>query len=176
MSMIWTKGWRQICFFLVFLLLAAWPGKISAHAFYVSMCQIQQETSTDSIRVIVTVFSDDLALAISTAAGESGKSLQEMMDFSGEEAISYISSRLSIKADRNELDFAIHPVVKIGQTRTKLTFIFPARQKIEQFQLSNRIFFELFEDQQNMVRITVNGQKKSAIFEKATPDGIITLD
>ncbi len=140
------------------------------------MCQIKQEANNDSLKIIVTVFSDDLGLAICTENGKKPTTLAELLNFNSAEAIAYISSRLSIKIDQDVLNLAADPIVKIGKTRTKLTFIFPGKLKIKTLEFSNHIFFELFEDQQNLVRVTLNGQKKSAIYMKEAPDGTISLD
>lgn len=160
----------RILFLLLFLEMAA--GPLSAHPVYVSMCQIRIEANLD-LQISITVFSEDLARAIGrrdlrATAGEADSLRRQIA--------AYLLPHLAFAADDQPISFAPGNItVTPGETRTVVSLTAKLKALPHSLIVRNTVFFELFPDQTNMVRLTANGEKQAVLLVREKPEAELLL-
>lgn len=138
-------------------LLTSWSG---VHPFHVSVTTANYRTKTATLEIEIKTFTDDLTKAIKE---HSGKELKTDMKEIG----LYFSEKLKIaNAGTGKLEY-------VGmESEYDITFIY---LQIENFQasdvirVSNSAFFELFEDQTNIVNVKIEDELQSAFLTVSEP-------
>jgi hypothetical protein len=135
----------------------------SLHKYYISVTQINYIEEKQSLQITSRIFVDDFENALRARYNEnltlSGNNGLETGDV-------YIQKYLKEKI-----------TIKINNKKANLTFIgkeydgdimrcyleVEGVKNIESIEISNQVLFELFEEQQNILKIKISPQQKSAI-------------
>jgi hypothetical protein len=150
---------------LLWMLFSGFP---QAHDFHLSRCEINYDTSSGDIQISAHIFIDDLELAMKQTGVHSLYICTPKESAKANEAIeSYINQKLSFYANGKKLI----PVM-LGKEASDdfmavwCYFEIVGYKNLRQVKIENKILTEIFNDQKNIVDITVDKRKKGfAIFD-----------
>ncbi len=164
---------------LVLLLLLSFPlisFAPSAHKFYVSVTKIEHNVAAQSLQIISKIFIDDLEDVLQARYSET-LSLDSTSKDENLDALlqGYLSKKLTIKVNGKDLPFEY-----IGKRYDvdALDFFLeiPNISNIESLEVTNKILFELFPEQQNIIHIKTDAGRRSMILEKDNPTDMLKFN
>lgn len=144
-----------------------------AHPFYLSVTEIFHNPQARSLEITLRVFTDDLEQALRQRQGSP-------VILSGEHAspgadalvIAYLGEKIRFQADSAYLSW--HYVGK--EVEPDATYIYlevSGIGSLRHFKAENRLFFELYESQRNLLHLKANGTHKSLMMDARSPEGEI---
>lgn len=144
------------------LLLAMLPLK---HDFHVSITRV--DYADQELQCTLRLFTDDLEqrvekdLGLKLALGTPEESPQ------ADEAISaYIEEQFHIEMDDSPLEFK-YLGKEVDYEMVYLHFYFPCPEVPQSLIISNRVFFDSFDDQSNIVNVRIDGMLRSAFLNSS---------
>lgn len=157
----------------LFLLL---PTFIMSHAVYVSLCDIKADSLENQYTATIAFFTDDLQYALLNN-GHTGDSLTTDNPALLTLGRDYVLRNLQLEIDGTavELDYQAQKS-RAGTARVFLVFSFHHRKAIHNISATHRSLFEIYEQQKNMIRVTLGGQRLNLLLSSETPSGIIELN
>jgi hypothetical protein len=148
-----------------------------AHPLHVSVTEIAFQEQKKSLEIMMRVFADDLEETLRSdlrqpeldiAAPKNGQTTDQMID-------NYLKKHFKIIVDAKELKAGY-----LGHEREGEAFIFFIEvtnlKKLKTIEIKNDIITELYEDQSNLVHVTVNKVVKSLRLTRDTPADKLTFD
>jgi len=148
---------KWLCFSAIIL----FCGFVNKHPFHVSTVEINHNATDKSLEISCRIFTDDFETALSkvfnTKANFYDAGLKTKMDSLVKK---YIYAHLQVKADDknvslNYLGFQKEDMaVYIYVEGTNIS-------KVKKLSVNNSIMHDMFDDQTNIMHITVNGERKS---------------
>ena len=138
-------------------------NKLEDHKFYVSLTQVEYVKEDQSLQIITRVFLDDLEDALKAFSGESVRISSESDDATYDQLIeNYLRSKLKFEIDGKKPQWTF--VGKTIDNDMLVAYIeVTQHKKIKSIVITNEVLFEIFEEQQNIVRTQINDQKNSFI-------------
>lgn len=138
-------------------------NNLEGHKFYVSLTQVEYVQKDRSLQIISRVFLDDIEDALKAFSGESLRISSDAEDTTYDKLIeNYFRSKLKFEIDGEKMSWNF-----VGKTidNDMLVIYIEVSQlkKIKSINITNEVLFEIFEEQQNVVRTQINNQKKSFI-------------
>lgn len=136
------------------------------HAFYVSICTVDENLKTASLELTFRIFTDDLEKSLLDEYGvnlhlgaknEHAKADSLLFD--------YIKNSFALQLDKGRT--AMHFVGK--EVEIDLTWIYleiAVQKKFRLVKVSNRMLIDSFDSQKNIIHLNIHGQKKSLLFHK----------
>lgn len=160
---------------VIFAALLLTAAGVSAHPVYVSMCQIHHDAGTDSLEVIVTIFSDDLELAVFE---ETGVRIFLGTDRQSADADSlvgrYLADRITIAINGDTLpDLPSRFRFDASRARTTCRFAVPQSVPVRRIAVVNRILLDIYDTQRNLVRTRIAGEKLNLVLDAGEPAGVL---
>lgn len=147
---------------LYVLVLAMLPLR---HDFHVSIAQV--DYADQELQCTLRLFTDDLEqrigkdLGLKLALGTPEESPQ------ADEAISaYIEEQFRIEMDDSPLEFK-YLGKEVDYEMVYLHFYFPCPKVPQRLNISNRVFFDSFDDQSNIVNVRIDGMLRSAFLNSS---------
>jgi hypothetical protein len=155
-------------FFIPLVLLISMPSHKSMHDFYVSMSELEYNEESQKFELSCRIFKDDLELAINHTHSPHGVIVDDQMN--RHLVQTYLKDKIDFKVDQVEqgLDFIFFALDGSAPTET-VFLIFHTKNNFGAFKhlsFSNSILFEIYDDQINMIRIKIDGQRKSKNLEQ----------
>jgi|GEM_PF-5293474 len=152
-------------YFITLLIYLSLSLTTSAHPVYVSMCQLSITEDREYLDLTVTIFSDDLELAIFEQdsirlyLGSDGQ-----IDKSSEYVLGYVAKHVSISVNKQELGLssASCELLDIRKARTKIRFRLPLPQAPSILSMENTLLLDAIDGQVNMLRLNIAGERKAA--------------
>lgn len=149
--------------FLLSLLLIPLLAFTIVHKYYMSVTQIEYVKDKESVQIITRIFIDDFENLLRERYDESitlaGKDEPITVDMYMER---YLGEKIKIKINNQEVYFSfIGKEYDIDIVRCFLEI--EGVKKINSFEISNQVLFDLFEDQQNIIKTDINASKNSYI-------------
>lgn len=148
----------------------------SIHKYYVSVTQIEYVEDQQSLQIISRIFIDDFEKLLRERYDES---ITLGIENEAKEALlyteKYVREKFSISIDGKvqKLDF-------IGREyENDIMFVYleiPELTTINTMEISNEILFELYGEQQNIIRTKIKGKNKSFILLKENAKGVLNFD
>ncbi|MBU2950308.1 peptidase E [Tamlana agarivorans] len=148
---------------LLLLLILPLCAFSSLHKYYISVTQIEYIEEKASVQIISRIFIDDFERLLReryddgiTLAGEN----------ESPEADAYIGRYLSdkLKIHINGADMQLKFIGKAYEADVMKCYLeIEGVQSIQTFGITNRILFDVFEDQQNIIKTKINSKQKSFI-------------
>lgn len=140
-----------------------------SHPFYVSICEIDYKSETKSLEISLRLFTDDLEITLQDW-GSKKPYLGELNEIEGADSLlkKYISQALSIEIDdkKQRLNY-------LGkEVEQELTWIYLEADNIPDFDkiaISNRLLFQSFPNQTNLVHVKHRQETKSLLLTKNNP-------
>ena len=165
------KRYQKVCILLLIPLF----GFVSAHKYYVSVTQIDYVQSKKSVQIISRIFIDDFEKLIRQRYDEN---ITLASDKEPETVNYYIEKYLGEK---------IH--IKINGKTANVSFVGKEYEddivycyleienvpSITSFEISNQVLFDLYGEQQNIVRTEINDKNKSFILIKENDKGLLNF-
>lgn len=149
----------------IFVLVLVFPLLLSvnAHKFYVSVTEVAYVNEKKSVQIITRIFIDDLENALRQRYN---KHLTFAPENEAEEVEIYLERYLKDKISI-QINDKIVAVKYVGREYDNdIVFCYleiTDVKEIKSFQISNKVLFESFDDQQNIVKLKINDQNKSVI-------------
>lgn len=149
----------------IFVLVLVFPLLLSvnAHKFYVSVTEVAYVNEKKSVQIITRIFIDDLENALRQRYN---KHLTFTPENEAEEVEFYLERYLKDKISI-QINDKIVAVKYVGREYDNdIVFCYleiTDVKEIKSFQISNKVLFESFDDQQNIVKLKINDQNKSVI-------------
>ncbi|WP_242133463.1 DUF6702 family protein [Aestuariivivens marinum] len=148
----------------------------SMHKFYVSVSQINYIENKQSVQIISRVFIDDMENVLRSRYGEdiilAGENEPEETDVYLEK---YLKERFEIKINgENQLIVFIGKEYDGDIMRCYLEI--ENINSIKTFEISNKVLFDLFEDQQNIVKTKIYSNQKSVILTKQSHSAMLKFN
>ncbi len=164
------KIYKIFLFFFTFSLLS-----FVTHKYYVSLTQIYHNEKEKSVEITLQVFTDDLELCLNNQFNETlvianSKDKLQTNQFIFE----YLNQKLWLNINGKPLKYQM-----IGyETKDDLTFIYleiKGIKALKSLDISNLLFFEVFEEQQHIVKIKTKGVHKNILLLKDKNQATINL-
>ncbi len=135
----------------------------SVHKYYISFTKIEYSEKTSSLQIIVRVFTDDLQNGLDTQFSISSElDTDRELDNTDSFIERYLEDKFLIHVNKKNV-----PLVYLGKKydkdETKLYIEIEQIAEIETIQVMNKMLMELFEEQQNIIKLNIKGKKKSFI-------------
>ncbi len=144
------------------VLLALLASPAQAHKFYVSNAQMEYNPKTKSLEIIIRVFTDDLEMALLRHHRQTVRLDQKE---AGTLTLAYLKDRFEIKG-RNRLPKKLKWVgLEVKGDSAWLYVEVSAPEGAQALQLRNRLFFELFEEQVNLVNTRFDGKQIGLMYK-----------
>jgi hypothetical protein len=158
------KGRRAKDIICAFLCLCSFSYSASAHKFYVSTSQIEYNQQEKNAEIIIRIFADDLENALGKRAGRSVK-IGQTEDFD-KLALAYLRDTFELRNRSGQ-------IVKLNwvgkEVQTDMVWIYVEAKMPEGLsgaQLRNRILFEMFSEQVNIVNTKFNGKQTGLMYQQ----------
>jgi len=144
----------------ILLMLTSFNG---AHKFYVSVTQIEYVKEKESVEIVMRIFIEDLEKLlrerydknITLNASKSEKQIDSYIE-------NYIAKKVLIKVNKNPLDFKF-----LGKEyEDDIVFCYLEIEDVSEitdFEISNTLFFEVFNEQQNIIKTNINSEMESFV-------------
>lgn len=149
------------CLVLILIPLFAFTA---IHKYYISVTQIDFIENKQSVQITSRIFIDDMEKLLRDRYDEgitlSSKDEPKTVDLY---IAQYLKEKLRIKINNEVSEIAfIGKAYDADIVRCYLEI--EGVKHIETFEVSNRVLFDVFEDQQNIVKTNINEKQKSFIF------------
>lgn len=141
------------------------------HKFYVGIYQVNYVAKKKEIQVTARLFVDDLEKALEAKHKKkiylsTPKEIAETNGF----IKSYLSEKMQIK-----INSSVKSLKFLGkETEDNVLICYlttPVPEKINAIEIVNSVLTEIFPEQQNIVHININGNKKSLLLTDSEPEG-----
>ena len=150
---------KRLLILLIFPLFAF----VAIHKYYISVTQIDYLQNKQSVQITTRIFIDDLEKLLRERYDETitltGKNEPSTADLYIER---YLTEKIKIKINNKEANLSF-----IGKEYdvdlVKCYLEIEGVKKIESLEISNEVLFDLFSDQQNIIKTKINSQQKSVI-------------
>lgn len=161
---------------IVFLLIICSLMSFTAmHKYYVSVTQIEYVKDKQSVQIISRLFIDDLESLIRKRYDESitlaTENESKQVDYY---VAKYLKEKIQIKINNQETKINF-----IGKEyEADIVYCYLEIEKvasIKSFEIKNQVFYDLFDEQQNIVRININEKNKSFLLIKENDKGLLNF-
>ncbi|MCX2719248.1 DUF6702 family protein [Lentiprolixibacter aurantiacus] len=164
---------KLICLFLLTMPLLGF----TAHKFYVSVTHVNYVEKDDAFQITTRIFIDDFEAVLLERYG-----VKTALATPGESSVadSYIEKYLRAKL-QIKLDGELQKYKFLGKRYDNdviicyLEITQVNRPGMKSLEVQNEILTEMFEEQQNLVHLKVQGKKKSFVLYKESNKGMLNL-
>jgi hypothetical protein len=148
----------------------------ASHPLHVSVTEIQFDEKDKALEIMMRVFVDDLEQVMKNRYHKSEMDILNPKDLTLDQMMSdYLKDHFKISLDRKP-----QKVNYLGHERDGDAFIFYIEvagvKKWKEIEIFNTMVTETFEDQNNLVHVTVRGQVRSLRLTKDTSVDKLTFD
>ena len=133
------------------------------HKYYISVTQIEFVKEKQSVQIISRIFIDDLETLLKERYDETLTLAIKNESVNTDKYISkYLGEKLKIKINGNPV--SVNFIGKEYETDIAKCYLEISNIKsIESIEISNQVLFDLFPDQQNIIKTKINSKDKSVI-------------
>ena len=149
---------------------------MTAHKFYVSVTQVDYIAERGELQITSRIFIDDLERLLQerfdetiTLAGE------DEPEIANDYINKYLSQKLVLTINGEVTEFKY--LGKEYEDDIALCYMeITGIMAIDSIEITNSVLFELFEDQQNIIRTNINSKKKSFILIQGNDKGLLNFN
>ena len=163
---------KPFLFFLIIPLFAF----TSLHKYYISVTQIDFIEEKQSVQITTRIFIDDFESLLRERYDEfitlAGKDEPKTADLYIER---YLREKMKIKINNEDVKFTFigkEYDIDIMKCYLEIDNI----NRIDSFEISNQVLFDLFEEQQNIVKTKINSKQKSFILTLQNVNALLKFD
>lgn len=144
-----------------------------SHKFYVSVSEVEYVKEKNSVQIITRLFVDDLERVLrnrynnqlTLSAKNEAPNVKGFLEL-------YLKDKLQIKINGQESQFEF--IGKEHETDIVYCYLeIKNIKEIKSFEITNKLLFDGFEDQQNIVKTSINSQSKSFILTIHNDKGML---
>lgn len=159
-------------FFILSITVFAVTGA-AIHKFYASTTRIEYVPQEQSVQIITEIFTDDIQQALSErnlrdVHLDSKKQTQEDILLLQD----YVFKKLTIFVNGTKQGYD-YIGLQYDIDRVKLYLEITNVSSFEQVEIENKILFDTFEDQQNIIHVTTPESRRSLVLDKENPKGLL---
>lgn len=149
---------------------------IFLHPLHVSVTEITLDEKEKELEIMLRVFPDDLELAIRNVKNDATLSLIDPTNTTTDKLVwEYVQPRFKLMADGK-----VQAVKYLGhETDEDVLVLYIQVQPVKKFKtidITNTIITEFYEDQSNLINMTVNDETKSLRLMRNNPSGKLSFD
>lgn len=149
---------------------------VLVHPLHVSVTEIAFDTKEKELEITLRVFTDDLELAIRDAKKNENLDLLKPANTTIDKLVwEYLEPRFKVSVEGKP-----QPVKYLGHEKDEDVLVFYIQvQPVKNFQtlsITNSIITELYDDQANLVNVTLNDKTKSLRLMRNNPSGTLSFD
>jgi len=161
---------------LVFLIILPLMSFTIAHKYYVSVTEVEYVKEQESIQIVTRIFIDDFEKMLRERYDESitldiGKDETQIDAYIQK----YLSSKLQITIDNTLQQFEF-----LGKEyEDDILFCYleiTDVSAINNFEIVNQVLFDVFDDQQNLVKTKINSKRKSFMLIPQNDKGVLNFN
>ena len=149
-------------------------SEVEAHKFYVSHLNMNYDEHSETFQLSFSIFINDLEMTLEKQSGKK-TNLDEITNANENLVFGYVNSHFSAKIEGKLLELK-----NIGyELEDDVVWVYIESDQTEipeSFEISNKILFELFPEQKNMVKIKIGEHDYSALFTAKNPVELIKLN
>lgn len=143
------------------------------HKFYISFTKINYAKASKAIQITMKVFTDDLEKAIHTEFNiESKLNTDKEIGKTNELIEKYIAEKFLITLNNKNIKYAFLGK-EYDNDETIIYLEIENVKEVNSIEIKNTVLMEVFSDQQNILRFSVNDKKKSFILTKEDDKGLL---
>ncbi len=141
--------------------------KAGTHEFYLSVTEIEYKAEKQSLQIITRVFTDDFENVLRTRYTDDIHLSENAEEGPVEEMIKkYLQQKFALKTDNKNIDF--NYLGKEYEAEQVVLYVEAENvSPFKQIEVTNAILTDLFDDQKNVVHVTINGKTKSLLLHKS---------
>jgi hypothetical protein len=164
---------KRITKYLLLLLLAVMLGGAAVHKYYVAVFQIEYAPKKKVLQMTSRIFIDDLEAAFSKKYNKKfyigdKRELPE----TGEYIQQYISEKMKVKVNGKAKPVK-YLKKEIENDVLVCYYTIEAGSGVSSVEVSNATLMDVFPEQQNIVHIKINSNKKSLLLTNDQPEGLL---
>lgn len=164
--------------FKIILILVLFPILTAStnHKFYVSITTIENAPKEETLQLITKIFLDDIEAALEMRYGRkfnfnSKKETKEDADILKD----YVFQKLKITV--NDAPATLNYIGKEYDIDVVKMYIeIPNVPKLNSIEIENKILLDMFAEQQNIIHVKNNGERRSLILENENPKGLLNFN
>src|SRR5690606_2667893 len=165
---------KPIKIFILVIILVTFSFK-AAHKYYLSVTQVEYVEEKKSVQIISRIFMDDMENAL-----KQNYDMSLSIDASDTSVLDayiskYVTEKIKIEINGEKTDFNF-----IGkETDLDIMKVYLEIENVENirsFQITNKVLFELFKEQQNMVKLKMNNLHKSYLLNRQKQGAVLNFD
>ncbi|MCF1190730.1 peptidase E [Mangrovimonas sp. AS39] len=148
----------------------------SLHKYYVSITQVEYVPEKKSLQLISRIFIDDLEDVLQARYDENlvmaYKNEDKQVDLYVEK---YIRSKFGIKINGQEV--SLNYIGKEYEDDIAIVYLEVENvKKISSIEITNSVLYDLYEEQQNIIRTKINSKNKSFILTRENDKAMLNYD
>jgi hypothetical protein len=162
--------------FLLVALVLPFFAFTAVHKYYISVTQVEYVQDKESVQIISRIFIDDLEKALQT-------NFDELLVLSNKDEASINSSYIyrylqeHIKLKINDKAVTFNFIGKEYEGDIVRCYLEVENVKsITSFSISNSVLFDLFNDQQNIIKMKINSKNKSVILNSENLNALLKFN
>ena len=161
---------------LIFLIIMPLMSFAIAHKYYVSVTEVEYVKEQESVQIVTRIFIDDFEKMLRERYDESitldiGKDETQIDTYIQK----YLSSKLQITIDNTLQRFEF-----LGKEyEDDILFCYleiTDVSAINNFEIVNQVLFDVFDDQQNLVKTKINSKRKSFMLIPQNDKGVLNFN
>lgn len=167
---------RLLKIVLVLVLVFGTAFTPAEHKFYVSITKVEYSQDSQAVQIISKIFIDDLEDVFQErydpdfSLDETNKSKDVDLYLS-----KYLSQKIQVTVNGTKANLVF--IGKEYDIETLVCYIeIPDIKSIESIEISNKVLFELFEEQQNIIHFKTRDGRRSVILEKENPSHMLKFN
>ncbi len=161
----------------IFLIALVFAGLSSfeAHKFYVSVTKVEYNEEAETVQIITKIFIDDVEQVLNERYNtETHLDTKKETARDRELLEEYILKKLKVEVNGEEAKLnylGVDYETDIVKSYIEITGI----KKCSSIGVENTVLMEKFEEQQNIIHLTVRDEKRTMILEKENPNGLLNF-
>jgi hypothetical protein len=149
---------------------------ILLHPLHISVTEIALDEKEKELEIMLRIFSDDLELAIRNGKSDAALSLLNPVNTTTDKLVwEYVQPRFKLMTDGK-----VQAVKYLGHETDEDVFILYIQVqpviKFKTIDITNSIITEFYEDQANLINMTVRDNTKSLRLMRSNPSGKLSFD
>lgn len=170
--LLYMNAFKILVFAIVFPILTA----ATLHKFYVSTTRIEYVPQEQSLQIITEIFTDDIEETLNKRATRAVH-LDSNKETKEDELLlrDYLFKKFSVFVNGKKATFDY-----IGREydidRVKIYLEITSVKELKTLEIENKLLFDIYEDQQNIIHIKTPKARRSLVLEKENPKGLLNFE
>ena len=156
---------RILCLITLSVLVMAYVPGASAHRYHTSVTRLEYNAEDRLAEITVQTFADDIEAAVSKRNGAAGKVRLDASKKTNALVLDYLRTAFELKSGDAELELQWIGMELKGYT-VWIYLQATAPEGLAKTSLRNKLLFDLFADQVNIVNVINNGKRSSLVFKR----------